>query len=153
MSLLILKKFHDEVLRDVSALGGTLFTSLGVVLVLLIGRVTLFAELVVGLLVVYAIGIGTREIYYKDRPKKLKHSNWVEKIYASSFPSIHAMRTWLYVMVFGLYFDKLLLWIVLVCLGVIVAYSRMYLDKHDLVDVAVGSVVGIVVGMLVVMLV
>ncbi|MBI4153159.1 phosphatase PAP2 family protein, partial [Candidatus Woesearchaeota archaeon] len=36
--------------------------------------------------------------------------------------------------------------------GVIVAYSRMYLEKHDIVDVAVGSVIGILVGLLVVAL-
>ena len=149
----ILKRFHDEVLRDVSALGGSLFTTLGVVLIILIGKVSLFVELVVGLVVVYMLGIGIRQIYFKERPKKLKYTNWPEKIYASSFPSIHSMRTWLYVMVFGLHFDNLLLWIVLICVGIIVAYSRMYLEKHDFVDVVVGSMVGIVVGIAVVLLV
>ena len=144
------KRFHDEVLRDVSALGGSLFTTLGVVLILLVGKVSIFVELVVGLIVVYVLGIGIRQIYFKERPKKLAYTNWAERIYASSFPSIHAMRTWLYIMVFGLYFNVLLLWIVLVSVGIIVAYSRMYLEKHDLVDVVVGSVTGIVVGIVVV---
>ena len=153
MLLAFLKRFHDEVLRDVSALGGSLFTSLGVVLIFLIGKTSLFVELVAGLIAVYVLGIGARQLYFKERPKKLKHTNWAEKIYASSFPSIHSMRAWLYVMVFGLYFDNLLLWIVLICVGIIVAYSRMYLEKHDFVDVAVGSVIGIVVGIVVVLLV
>src|SRR3989344_8207253 len=133
-------KFHDEVVRDISAMGGVFFTTLIPLFVLLLGELALFYELVVGLFVVYIVNIGIRQFYFKDRPKKEVYVGWVQRIYASTFPSMHAMRVWFLVTVFGIYFaDTILAGIFLVVCGP-VSYSHHGLVKHYYVDVIAGAV-------------
>jgi membrane-associated phospholipid phosphatase len=138
-----------ELFRDLTALGSMLFTTLGVVILFVLGQIQLVKQLVIGLAGVYIVGIGIRHVYFKERPQQLAHSNWVEKIYASSFPSIHSMRIWLFVVVFSTLFQNGWVTVVLISVGTLVAYSRLYLKKHDLIDIAVGTIIGAGIGFLV----
>lgn len=140
-------KFQDEVLRDISAMGGVFFTTLVPLFVLILGQIELFYQLVVGLLIVYIVNISIRHFYFKDRPRKESHVGWVQRIYASTFPSMHAMRVWLIVTVLGLYHSSPLLAGVFVVVGGAVSYSRVILEKHYYSDVVAGMVFGVVIGL------
>jgi membrane-associated phospholipid phosphatase len=140
-------KFHDEVVRDISAMGGVFFTTLIPLFVLLLGELGLFYELVVGLFLVYIVNIGIRQFYFKDRPRKELYVGWVQRIYASTFPSMHAMRVWFLVTVFGIYYSDTLLSAIFLVVGAAVSYSRVVLEKHFYSDVIVGTALGIGIGL------
>jgi undecaprenyl-diphosphatase len=140
-------KFHDEVVRDISAMGGVFFTTLIPLFVLLLGEFALFYELVVGLFIVYIVNISIRQFYFKDRPKKEVYVGWVQRIYASAFPSMHAMRVWFLVTVLGLYYSDTLLAGIFLVVGGAVSYSRVVLEKHYYSDVIAGMVLGVGIGL------
>ena len=144
-------KFHDEVVRDISAMGGVFVTTLVPLLVLLLGKVALFYQLVVGLFLVYIVNISIRQFYFKERPKKEAYVGWLQRIYASTFPSMHAMRVWFLVTVFGLYFADTVLVGIFLVVGGAVSYSRVVLEKHYYVDVIAGAMLGIGIGVVVVL--
>jgi len=73
-------------------------------------------------------------VYFKDRPKKMDYKNIIQRLLASSFPSIHSSRTFsvfLYSVIIlgGLYSGIFFVYFLLV------AISRIVLQKHFLHDV------------------
>ena len=89
-----------------------------------------------------------RLIYYKDRPLKQKHQNIIERIDASSFPSMHTARVVFLTIILWEPLDNPLLQGMVIVLALMIAYSRIYLQKHDWMDLLGGTVLGAVVGML-----
>ncbi len=141
-----LLKFQDEVLRDISAIGGFFFTTLVVLFAFMTGEVELFYQLTLGLFLVYIVNIGIRQFYFKDRPRKETHAGWIQKIYASTFPSMHAMRVWFIATVLAFFFSDPLMTALFAVLVGAVSYSRVILEKHYMSDVIVGSVLGVLIG-------
>lgn len=129
--------------RDVTALGGFVFFGLTLLLMAVLGEWPFFFKLFVGLIIIAAIGIGTRLIYFKERPKKQNHKNAIEKVDASSFPSVHSARATFLALIFGVFFNKTEVTIALMAVGLAVIYSRIYLRKHDWKDALGGAVLGI----------
>ena len=99
--------------------------------------------LLLGFAIIYAITVVIRTLYFKDRPEKFKHDSFLERLDASSFPSLHAARSTL---VFAFlsstvnkpYFTALCALIVLVT-----CISRIKLKCHDWKDVTAGIVLGL----------
>ena len=145
MPLEFMTRQKNDLIRDISSFG-SLFAYLFVLFVFLIQKnYVLFNKLAIGLLFIYAIVIIIRSVYFKDRPKKYPHSTFIERLDASSFPSLHAARiTFLYA-IFINYFKNYIFLILGVILVALVSYSRIYLKKHDKTDVFVGIFLGVVV--------
>ncbi len=80
------------------------------------------------------IGSFIKFFFFKQRPNPMKYNNWIEKILAGSFPSLHSERTFL-LFLFALYFTNYYatLWFFLFWL--LIAYSRIYLKKHFWIDI------------------
>ena len=137
----LMKKFFEEI----TFFGGITFY-LFVIILLLISKEYIFAlKLFLGLAIIYFIAFVIRLFFFKERPKKIEHNNFLEKMDASSFPSIHAARiTCLFLFfLFSLFFflplaAKLLMGIILL----LTLYSRIYLSKHDFVDILAGIILG-----------
>lgn len=92
--------------------------------------------------------------YFRPRPDPMQHTNWLEKIEAGSFPSIHASR-WAVFAVFALLqlpTGSLVSLLLLILTG-FVGWTRIILKKHYLHDVLAGWVIGFVLAWVVGMLV
>ena len=132
-----MKQVIETMVRDVTSLGGVVFT---LVLLLIEWKRNLFWQLLFGFVVLLGIVVVIRTFYFKDRPKKQKFSNFIERLDASSFPSLHAARAMFVALAFGLEYGLLGLWLIF---AAAICYSRIYLRKHDWVDVTAGVVLGI----------
>ncbi|MBU1000045.1 phosphatase PAP2 family protein [Patescibacteria group bacterium] len=106
---------------------------------------SLLIKLVSIFIVVEIIGAGIKLAYYKSRPVATGHKNLYEKYLAASFPSIHSARIMaITIVVSSLYFTPLFIFIsALFVLGV--GYSRIYLKKHDVIDVVSGFLFGAII--------
>jgi membrane-associated phospholipid phosphatase len=117
---------------------------------LVLGRYSLAAQFFLAVTLTWALFFPIRYVMFKPRPKKVKYHNLVERLDASSFPSLHAARSVMLAMILSQIFVQLevraLLW--LFAFGVI--WSRYHLKKHYIEDLAVGAVIGLVLGYLLV---
>lgn len=104
-----------------------------------------------GLVLAYIITVFFRVTYFKQRPEKQKYKNWLEKIDASSFPSLHAMRGALLAVIMSAFFANIILTVLFVSIAVAVAVTRVFLKRHDPLDSGVGLVIGSIIGILVIM--
>ena len=138
-------KFIDEFMRDVTAFGGFFFTGLVVLATFALGYYLLSFKLILGFVILIALVVLIRMVYFRERPNRVSHTNFLERIDASSFPSLHSARVVFMVLVLGTAWP-ILPWLVFVgFVAVMVVYSRIYLRKHDWIDVTVGAVLGGVV--------
>ena len=146
MNKAIQKQIH-EFFRDVTAMGGF---AASLLIILLFLTSPLLVPLIIGSVLTAAFVILIRLFYFKSRPKKEDYSNFLEKIDASAFPSLHAARIVFMAILFSGHFANLYLTILFTLTAALVSYSRIYLQKHDWVDVAGGVVVGVATYFLVV---
>jgi len=91
-------------------------------------------------------------IYWKPRPTKKGYRNWKEKIENGAFPSIHSARAaFTSLVLFGALLQLGPLWPgILVGLAFYfpIAYSRIYLKKHDWIDILFGTLIGVGFGLI-----
>lgn len=139
------KRQKHDFFRDFTSLGSLWFYLIAVLYFFIVQNYALLKKLIIGLLAIYLIIIGIRTLYFKERPSRYPHKSYIERLDASSFPSLHATRIVFLGLVFVNYFNNNLASFLLVILIVIVIYSRIYLKKHDTVDVVFGSILGAVV--------
>jgi undecaprenyl-diphosphatase len=110
---------------------------------------TLALKLLIGIASVTIISFIIKAIFFRARPKKQLFNNIVEKLDASSFPSIHSARITILAFWLTMYSHELLLKIFLVAIGTLVAYSRIYLKKHYYADVIGGVTLGVIVNIII----
>ena len=141
----IVYKFFEQI----TVLGSVSFYTIFVLFFFAIGDYVNSIKLIVGMGIMYIVAIGIRLFYFKPRPEKLEHNSWIEKIDASSFPSIHSGR----VVFLYSFFVSLALGnrvnILVFLLMLLVFCSRIYLKKHYWIDVLGGAILGAFVGWLV----
>ena len=121
--------------RDFSALGG-----LPLFLVMMVALPHEALSMFVALAISMAIVVPIRLVWRRARPEKREAKNLIEQIDASSFPSIHTARA----AIIGLAIVSAP-WVYVVSALIIggVAYSRVTLKAHDLLDVSVGALLGV----------
>ncbi len=137
---MIMKKIMEEI----TFLGGVLFYILFSVLFLFQKEYDFFLTLIMGLIIIYLVSLIIRIFYFKPRPKKREYKNFIEKIDASSFPSIHAARaTFIFLFLLMNFLKSFYLIFLVLILTLLVFYSRIYLKKHYLIDVLGGILLGI----------
>ena len=140
-----IKRQKDDLFRDITSLG-SLFAYLLIAIFFLIQKnYDLFSELAIGLIIMYIITITIRSFYFKDRPRKYPHSSFIEKLDASSFPSLHTARICFLSIVLIKNIGNYVISIISIILVALTAYSRVYLKKHDKIDVLAGIVLGVMV--------
>ena len=130
--------------RDLSLLGGIVFYAIFSLFFLSLQEINFFWILCLNF-IISTILLGTiRFFYHKERPIKEKYSTVIEKINASSFPSMHAWRVGMLFMSFLLYYPNLIVTsIFFFIVSVFVCISRVYLKRHYAIDVIAGFLAGI----------
>ena len=129
--------------RDLTALGGAAFYSLVVLFILLAGKQRLALLLVLGFIITMIVVVAIRLLYFKNRPQKQTYHNLLERIDAGSFPSWHTARILFLALVLGESQGRMFMLFAL-AIALAVAYSRVYLRKHDWWDVGGGVILGLV---------
>ena len=141
----VVKKYLPHLFLEITNLGGLIFYLMVLGFVLLNLQFLLFWQLLFGLIVNIVVVVVIRILYFKNRPKKQEFTNIIEKLDASSFPSLHTARIFFMALVFLIYFQNVYLGIFLILVACLVAYSRYYLKKHDSYDLFGGLVLGVLV--------
>jgi membrane-associated phospholipid phosphatase len=93
---------------------------------------------------IMAVSVFFKFFFFKERPNKQEYSNWLQKIDASSFPSVHSARAGALALLLGYFHANAYLLSLFLILAVGVCYSRIFLKKHDLTDVFFGALLGLV---------
>lgn len=135
-----LQKQLHEFFRDVTAMGGLAASML---LIFLFLSSPLLVPLIAGSIITAGMVVLIRLFYFKPRPRKEKYTNFIERIDASSFPSLHAARIVFLAILFSVHFANQYLTILCSVTAALVSYSRIYLRKHDWIDVVGGIIVGV----------
>ncbi|MBS3168584.1 phosphatase PAP2 family protein [Candidatus Woesearchaeota archaeon] len=130
-------------IQDLSSFGSFVFF-LFLIIVSVFFDLYLSLFLLIGLIIILLIALFIRTFYFKSRPNHEAYRNFIEKIDASSFPSVHAARVLFLAILFSLYFNKILLTILFFLLAFGTCWSRIYLKKHDIYDVIGGIFLGII---------
>ena len=142
--MIIVEKYKHKFFRDVSDLGDLFFYLFVLIALLCVKNFNLFYKLFFGLLMIYMLTIPLRYFCFKPRPNPDKYENILDKLDASSFPSLHAGRATILAL-YAYISLPLSLSIFIFILTFIVYYSRMYLKRHSFKDVLVGAILGLVV--------
>ncbi len=93
----------------------------------------------------YLIVIPLRLIFFRERPEKKHYETLWQKIKASSFPSMHTVRSTLYCNTLFIYYQNVLFLPIFLIIISLVGYSRIYRKRHHIEDVAAGFIIGILV--------
>ena len=157
----IVNSWHQPWL-DQLCLFGTLLGD-GTLIVLICFIVYYFKpELAVAMLLAYLIssGItqGLKHTIFADFHRPLWHINNLnlqgyylpensERNLANSFPSGHTTSAFAYFCVLSLYFKKQYLKISMLILAFFVAFTRVYLLQHFVIDITAGSIIGTTVSL------
>jgi len=137
-----MKHIINDTIEDISAIGALPAYAV-ISAVTLAFNITAGVQLFVGLVISYIITIFIRSIYFKTRPKAKPKRNYIEKVDASSFPSLHSMRISILAIVIS--FHAILFLPVAIFTATAVFYSRLHLKKHFIIDVAAGAIIGIII--------
>ncbi len=140
--------FKDELWQDVKGLSGVPIFIVVIIVSFLIGMQKLAVQLLVGLILAYVVTTIVRLVYFKRRPDGQAYKNFIEKIDASSFPSLHAIRAAVLATILSLSFNNSWLTVLFALCAIGVAISRVMTKRHYAFDVVAGLVLGIAVGWL-----
>ena len=136
-------------MEEVTFLGGLLFYLIITFYFLFKNDYDSFKILIIGLFIIYIIAALIRMVYFKERPKKVSYENFLEKIDASSFPSIHAARiSFLFIFMITRVLDSYY-WVFLgLILTILMLSSRIYLKKHYFIDIIGGTFLGLIISVI-----
>jgi membrane-associated phospholipid phosphatase len=134
-----------EFLEDVKAFGGLPIYLVLIAIFSILGYFTMSVRLAVGLFLAYALTSTIRFVFFRQRPDKQKFKGLAQKIDASSFPSLHAMRASCLAILLILFFNNF--WITCLAIGVAVcvALVRVVQKRHFASDVIAGLIFGAII--------
>jgi len=137
------KQLMDDSFKQITSFGSYQGYLIYSIIFLLVGFIEEFVFLFTGLILLYVIAIPLRLLFFRERPIAKKYNNFIEKINASSFPSLHSARSVFLLLFFINFFNReILISIFLVVLVGLILYSRIYRGKHYLGDIFGGVVLG-----------
>jgi undecaprenyl-diphosphatase len=146
------KYIKKEFLHDIGSLG-SFPVHIFLLIILFIIPTTYEIGLLnlIGFVLTIIIAYLVRIFYFKHRPNKRTYQTLLEKIDASSFPSIHTARSFSFAVITGAQTNNYLL-TALLAIAVIIGYSRITLEYHHKSDVIAGAVLGIMLATLILFL-
>jgi len=133
--------FTNELVQDIKALGGFPVFTIAIVVAFFYDRI-LSAQLLVGIVLAFGLTVLIRMVSFKQRPDKQPFNNFLTKIDASSFPSLHSMRASILATLITLRLTNPVLIILLIVYAIAVGASRVWMKRHYTSDVAAGLVLG-----------
>lgn len=136
-----------EIIEDTSALGGIAVFLSAIFIAFFTDNKILALKLFIGLILCYAVVIGIRIFYFKQRPDKQKYKTFLGKLDASSFPSLHSARIAALATVLFFYFQSNAIKAAMILLIPAVAFTRIWLKRHYVIDTVIGVAVGMIIGL------
>lgn len=140
----------QRAIKNLSALGAVPFYLFLTVFMLLIGNYSTFLHLLIGFAASYGIVIAIRSVYYRPRPKPENYSSIIEKIDASSFPSLHSLRITMMSVILVYSYNSLSSILFFSLVSIAVCYTRYYLKRHYFSDIIAGILIGLIEGFLII---
>ena len=138
-----IQTISDVAFRDITTFGGAIFYTILVVSLFLFHQQKLAFILLAGFIITLFITVIIRLLYFRPRPVKQEFHNIIERIDASSFPSLHTSRA-IFLAGIGISYSPSFLFSLFCMLSAaLIIYSRIHLKKHDGIDVLGGIVVGL----------
>ncbi|MBT3262236.1 phosphatase PAP2 family protein [Candidatus Woesearchaeota archaeon] len=134
-----------EIIQEFSLMGSSYTFGIVFLFALILQKYQLALQLFIGVVILFIIGYGIRFFWYKDRPQKEKHQTLLQKLDASSFPSLHAGRSIILGSLIGFFFNNTLIFGLLMLLILLNGYSRVYQKRHYWSDVLGGWGAGIII--------
>jgi membrane-associated phospholipid phosphatase len=107
--------------------------------------IKLFLSLAITLIITFTI----RFFYFKQRPNKKKYKNLFQRLYNSSFPSVHAARAIILAYFFSKIYSNIFFIVGFWLIALLVCYSRIYMKDHYLIDVISGGLLGLIISILI----
>lgn len=133
---------REENIRDISSLGGNPVYVAVAVLFWLFGYPQVAYQLAAGLALCYLTTTILRIAFFRQRPKKQQFRNVLEKIDASSFPSLHSMRAAVLSTAIAMFFSQPAVWLLAAVTAASVAATRVMLMRHHRTDAIAGLIIG-----------
>jgi len=130
--------------QELTMLGGFIFYFLLLIFMLALQQLTLFYRLIFGFLFTFLIVLGIRSFYFKSRPNQQIYRNFIEKLDASSFPSLHTARVTFLALLFSFHLQQIYTTIFFSIIALLIIYSRVHLKKHDWKDLLGGIILGLI---------
>ena len=140
-----IERQKNQYFYEITSLGGNFIYAIVALVFLILGIYNIFSKLLFGILLIYAVVVLIKMLYFKNRPQKYNYNSFIEKIDASSFPSVHASRSAFLALILMGYFSNLGISILLGILVLMVVYSRINLKRHDIIDISAGIILGVLV--------
>lgn len=147
----VIKEFSilmDSFLKQITHLGSITIVSIFLTL-FIIFYFEASKKILISMIIVNLIAYIIKIFFFKPRPKKQPTNTFIEHIDASSFPSVHTARITTLVFWIFIFFNNIYLEIVSLILGILVAYSRIYLKKHYLIDVMGGAIIALIINLII----
>lgn len=137
------KDFTDDTFHEISPLGSYQIYLLIALIYFLFQKRFETIFLLIGFFIMNIIAIPIRYYLFKERPKPKKYTNKIEKIFASSFPSMHTTRI-IFLSLFLLStLQNTYIQPIILMLATIIIYSRIYNKRHHPSDILGGVILGI----------
>lgn len=99
---------------------------------------------IISMICVGAVALFLKSIIYAPRPCAFQcpESSIFYDFSSGSFPSQHAMSAFAPIPIFHKAFKNKFITVFLVFSGILVSYSRVYLNLHYFIDILVGAILG-----------
>ena len=137
-----------NIFKIITFFGNIIFSIFIIVLLYFLDKQKSYQLFVLVLISTIIAGI-IRIIYFKKRPDNSPTNNLWLRLYNSSFPSIHAMRSIILAYLLSGIYPKIIFIIIFWILALLICYSRIYLKKHDFIDVLFGALIGLLLAFIV----
>ncbi len=137
----------ESAVLEMTALGGTAFYAVLTLYLALAGKTWHALAVFAAYLASVVPAALFRIVYFKPRPEAREFTTFFGKLWASAFPSLHAMRAFMYAVMFGSWLGSRAALAAFLALAALVGWSRTRLKMHDWVDVSAGAAMGVVLGM------
>jgi undecaprenyl-diphosphatase len=143
-----LKNIIDIFFKQLTELGSLTIISAMIIFTFFLDT-SLALKLLVGIAAATIISMIIKALFFRARPKKQSINTIIDRIDASSFPSVHSARITILVFLLAAYIADIWLTIFLMILGALVAYSRIYMKRHYYSDVIGGIVLGMIISVII----
>ncbi|MBU0456919.1 MAG: phosphatase PAP2 family protein [Nanoarchaeota archaeon] len=137
-------------IENISALGALPFFLMTISILFLLNQTKFATQLLVGIIIGHIVTYLIRLMYHKERPQPQKYNSLVERIDASSFPSLHSVRAMTFSMICAINTGYLVSYLIFGTYLLSILYSRYYLKKHDLKDIIMGAIIGLFISAIII---
>ncbi|MBW3021211.1 phosphatase PAP2 family protein [Candidatus Woesearchaeota archaeon] len=144
----MMSEIIEKCWKQITHFGGVFFYMFLVAFFYILDFQELSKKMFVALTVAYVVTVVIRLFYFKHRPKRQKYKNIIERIDASSFPSMHSMRAGIYLVMIPHFLNSLTALYFFSILGIFICLSRFIIKKHYANDIIVGFILGLIIGLI-----